>query len=386
MITNYTQPADKQFAFSALALQNDVTVTAPAGISLTYGAQNAQSISIPKDVFDCGSRVTVGLNVTANENIADSIVLSSGSGENRITKKLAVYNFAYSGYNKIPFALGLGTTDAGKQLTGESTDPATFGWQGISNSAETPKYAQFGNANSTGGIRYLNVTNMKYCAEFNDLTDVPEAQRNFVPWNDNGNGWMLYLRWDGGGNTDSLTVFSYPVDLVAGKKYNLKGKYAWINNGSESYLKFGVNTKRDNSGTMLASTPFFEYLSLATYQNLLMEIRADQYEGGTVSFTPSVSGTYYLTVFQDPDWATVKTQILLGLADLVIHVDGESSVIIPATDDVKIIIENCQIRVTGADDFKVYSLTGASLNAKTQLSSGIYIVSVNGKQYKVIVK
>lgn len=63
-----------------------------------------------------------------------------------------------------------------------------------------------------------------------------------------------------------------------------------------------------------------------------------------------------------------------------------TSVASVSADDVKVFVENGFIRVVGAADFKVYSITGAQVNAGGALSAGLYIVLAGDNQYKVLVK
>lgn len=62
-----------------------------------------------------------------------------------------------------------------------------------------------------------------------------------------------------------------------------------------------------------------------------------------------------------------------------------NSVGVVADETVKVYVKNGYIRVEGVENFKVYSVTGAEVNAANILNAGIYIVLVNDKQFKVLV-
>ena len=49
-------------------------------------------------------------------------------------------------------------------------------------------------------------------------------------------------------------------------------------------------------------------------------------------------------------------------------------------------LANGIVKVDGAENFEVYSVTGQKQNTKTSLKSGVYIVKINDYTQKVIVK
>lgn len=55
-------------------------------------------------------------------------------------------------------------------------------------------------------------------------------------------------------------------------------------------------------------------------------------------------------------------------------------------NDMNVFVQDGYIKVQGVENFKVYSITGAEVNINTRLNTGIYIISANGKQCKVLVK
>ncbi len=56
------------------------------------------------------------------------------------------------------------------------------------------------------------------------------------------------------------------------------------------------------------------------------------------------------------------------------------------TENNGIYVKDGYITIKDVESFKVYSVTGAEVNPKVRLNSGIYIVLFNGGQYKVLVK
>lgn len=55
-------------------------------------------------------------------------------------------------------------------------------------------------------------------------------------------------------------------------------------------------------------------------------------------------------------------------------------------DDVIVYSHNGEIKVIGADSFKVYTIGGQAVNSNAKLQTGIYIVVANGRTYKIAVK
>ena len=97
------------------------------------------------------------------------------------------------------------------------------GWAGNGDTNNTTSYpnnygwvvnpGSFNYANSTSGIRWIDITQ----------TSNPLHKLN----GNNYAGRLMMLRWDGAGSTSLASVYSIPVTLTAGKKYN----FSWIMNG-----------------------------------------------------------------------------------------------------------------------------------------------------------
>ena len=362
----------KSFAVKG-AVNNDVVLTAPAGFALS-------KTSISKSELDCSKNVNITVSVSNKSTAANGkVYITSGTGETMQKDSINLVYLSASGANKIPFAMG-----AGSGVTGQGTDPAAFGWKGVSASTDPAKDAIFAVSGSASGNRYNAVTSYFYHPKSNNPLPGDE---DVVIWNETGNGWVLFLRWDNSNsNSDSLTVYSYPIDLVAGQTYKLTGKYAWHDNGSENNLAFGINTKPDNSGTMLKAS-YLEYLSLGNVQKVMMDIVADQATRGDFVFTPTTSGKHYLTIFQDPNWTSVRSHVLCSFADLSIVNTSETSVKNTFGNNKHLIsVDNGVIKVENHTDFKVYSVSGALQNPNSRLNAGVYVVSVEGNNYKVIVR
>lgn len=349
----------------------DVELSAPAGFSLSR-------TTIPVSEFECMRPVQVTVTATEkSDRISGKIAVTIGSGENMLTDSVNVVFVSAAGTNLIPFAMG-----AGEGVLGDGTEPSEFGWAGMSASEDPIKISGFAAAGAGGGNRYAAVNNYMYSSDANDLSEMEDV----VMWNEDGKAWVLFLRWDGNSNSnsDSLTIYNYPVELEAGESYRLTGKYAWHDNGENNQLSFGINTAPDNSGTMLKEANY-EDLNVAI-KGIFMDIVAEQFERGDFVFTAPTTGTYYLTVYQNPMYATAKSAVLVSLMDLKIANVNANSVIDLATDNIKIYVNNRYIKVEGVEDFKVYTVTGMEVSAKSQLNTGIYLVSVHGKAYKVLVK
>ncbi|HKJ41455.1 MAG TPA: BNR-4 repeat-containing protein, partial [Sunxiuqinia sp.] len=134
--------------------------------------------------------------------------------------------------------------------------PNNYGWD--------VTVGTFNYANSSGGVRWNDVTS-GHTLNGSDYT-----------------GRLLMIRWDGSGSTSLESVFSYPVVLKAGKRYQFSFIYEWWNNASTPTLTVGVGTYKSGGG-LIASKDF----ACSSTKQLLQK--------GDMDFYASTAGTYYLT-------------------------------------------------------------------------------------------
>lgn len=158
--------------------------------------------------------------------------------------------------------------------TDQSTSyPSTYGWDITTGS--------FNYANSGSGVRYTDVTS------------------GHTLNGSNYSGRLMMVRWDGSGDTDVSSVFSYPVTLESNKRYAFSWIYEWWNNASSPVLTVDICT--DKAGKNSIATADFNCSS----RNLLQD--------GTFEFHVVENNTYYITI---------KTNNLASLCAL-----GELSII-----------------------------------------------------------
>lgn len=153
------------------------------------------------------------------------------------------------------------------------------GWAGNGDTNNTTSYpnnygwvvnpGSFNYANSTSGIRWIDITQ----------TSNPLHKLN----GNNYAGRLMMLRWDGAGSTSLASVYSIPVTLTAGKKYNFSWIYEWWNNANAPILTVGVSNSRD-----IADNIFTKDFQCSSTKNQLTK--------GSFVFTINEPKTYYITI------------------------------------------------------------------------------------------
>lgn len=242
----------------------------------------------------------------------------------------------------------------GSKLAARSV-PSQWGWR----SSTTASWAA-ANATTAGTMRYIdNPANYKYNGE------------------EGWTGRILYLRWDGSVTVDG--VFSFPVTLEGGKKYNFSGKYAWnsvVPDGIESAMFIiGINSAPDNSGASVASEFFIAEAAE------LLNLRDASFE-----FTAPVSGVYYLTIANN-------TALLAAVADL--KIESPTSIDQTRNNSIFVTVSDNQLIVVGTQPnelVRVYNMSGQLVKQQTatsdqtniNLSTGVYLIRVNNQVLKVV--
>lgn len=224
-------------------LTSDVTLTAPAGITLD------KTTITPEEV-------NLGVLITA---VFDG---SRAIGNEHIN----VVNNAYSRSIAVKSQLRQQTTDNlaegwdANGATGTNTEPNKFGW--IANGTITWR-----TANATSDVRY------------SDQTTTGSYMLNGSKWS----GRLLHTRWDSGVNPGNC--FAYPVELEAGKTYTFSGVYGWQANGGEySIFSAGVSTDQNN-----------KVLPLVNAHKSIKKTDIYKLQEFISVFTALQDGTHYLT-------------------------------------------------------------------------------------------
>ena len=148
-------------------------------------------------------------------------------------------------------------------ITGSNSGkPNDYGW------ASTSTSLPWNTANSTSGVRYLDVT----------------SGHTFESDNTVYNGRIMYIRWDNAAY--SAATYSYPVKLEQGLRYEFSWIYEFISNASPGVkLNVAISSGADGSG-VIASKTF-------TTGN------ANKLRKGDLSFVSNLDGNYYLTITGD---------------------------------------------------------------------------------------
>jgi len=261
----------QSFVVTGENLTGPVTLTAPAGISLSK-----TSISVDDAQAAGGATVTAtftGASAITGGNIA---IASEGA----VSQSITANSFLFTTDNLVQYWSGLGAEAAG-------TKPNDVGWSNTTGSA-----IPWSDANSTGGCRFRD--------------DTPSiAYANGTPLA----GRHLMLRWDGASYYSS--VYAYPVVLDAATQYDFN--FDVFLGGSASAagsISIGISTTSDDTGRLNSvEVPY----TTAGEVNV-----ADTY-----TFTSGAAGLYYMT-FEGVNFATPSYQPWIGVANLklVKHIDN----------------------------------------------------------------
>lgn len=216
---------------------------------------------------------------------------------------------------------------------------------------------------------------------------------------------LLIMRWDG----NDVNYFAYKLSgLEAGKNYKFEWVYCWYNNGDYYIPRVAVNKNPvsvitapntiDGIGEV-SDDVFYQYF-FGVADNLPDENDIDYSQKMTVhpgefEFTVPESGDYYLTftctqvidqVLTD-DGLHIKGPMGMVGGFSVTETGSSSGVESMETDPVSITVEDGRIVVKGSDTYRISTIVGSPVaNVNARLDRGIYLVQVNGKAHKVIVK
>lgn len=283
----------------------------------------------------------------------------------------------------------------GGEAIGAGSEPSNFGWL-----CDYPEFAGWDIADSevAGMVRYSTVLASE-CAIFDSVDE--DALLPIPKYYDNNR--LLIIRWDG----NFVNYFAYKLTgLSAGKTYKFSWVYAWYNNGDECILRVGVNKNPVSKITDNTNWEIGEDVNDDIFYQYYFEIM-DDLVGPTDKFPYTQKKTvhpseFQFTVPQDGDYymtLTCSDVVKENLNEVgspkgpmamvggfsVTEVGGSS---INSISDEKVIVsvEDNQIKVEGADKFTITSIRGEQINPSAKLTTGVYIVNVNGKAYKTIVK
>lgn len=139
-----------------------------------------------------------------------------------------------------------------------SGKPTAYGW------ANTYASLPWNTANSTSGVRYIDVT----------------AGHTFESDGTAYNGRIMYMRWDSA--SYSASTYSYPIKLEKGLQYEFSWIYEYVANAAAgAKINVAISAAANGTGT-IASKSFTTGA-------------ANKLRKGDLTFTSEVEGTYYVT-------------------------------------------------------------------------------------------
>ncbi|MBF4483415.1 glycosyl hydrolase [Flavobacterium sp. CSZ] len=143
-----------------------------------------------------------------------------------------------------------------------SGKPNDYGW------ANTVATLPWNTANSTSGVRYLDVT----------------SGHTFESDNTAYNGRLMYIRWDN--SSYATSTYSYPVKLEKDLQYEFSWIYEYISNAAAGIkLNVSISTGADGSGVLASKT--------------FTTGSANKLRKGDFSFISNADGIRYITITGD---------------------------------------------------------------------------------------
>lgn len=144
-------------------------------------------------------------------------------------------------------------------VTGDNSGkPTAYGW------ANTYASLPWNTANSTSGVRYIDVT----------------AGHTFESDGTAYNGRIMYMRWDSA--SYSASTYSYPIKLEKGLQYEFSWIYEYVANAAAG-AKINIAISAAANGTGAIASKSFTTGA------------ANKLRKGDLTFTSEVEGTYYVT-------------------------------------------------------------------------------------------
>lgn len=139
-----------------------------------------------------------------------------------------------------------------------SGKPTDYGW------ANTYATLPWNTANSTSGVRYIDVT----------------AGHTFESDGTAYNGRIMYMRWDNA--SYSASTYSYPIKLEKGMQYEFSWIYEYVANAAAgAKINVAISAAANGTGALVSKS----FTSGA----------ANKLRRGDLTFTSEVEGTYYVT-------------------------------------------------------------------------------------------
>jgi hypothetical protein len=246
-----------------------------------------------KNAFGLGVRTSLDKTTFIDATALPSISNLSATVDNaqeqtyRYAVKDGIANIYQDGHYLTSKALDVVVDASGAQPIVYGADNLLGRWAGVTGSnsgkpndygwANTNATLPWNTANSTSGVRYIDVT----------------AGHTFESDNTAYAGRIMYIRWDNGAY--SAATYSYPIKLEKGLQYEFSWIYEYVANAAAG-AKINVAIASAANGTGVIASKSFTTGAV------------NKLRKGDLSFTSEVEGTYYLTV--------TGAAALFGIADL----------------------------------------------------------------------
>ena len=273
---------DVELLYVDHVLNNDATLS---NITLSSGVLTPSFNHLVKSYTVVVPSNVESITVTPVQNDENAKV--QGGGEVNVSAGDVSINIqvtAEDGFTKNTYSITFSTSQNlisnwdGNGATGAGSEPNNFGWDC------SPTTSGWTEAN-VFGIRYQDGVTNSYNGQ--NLTNR-----------------VLYLRWDGLGGTSTGSTFSFPLPVNSCKAYQLKGKIAWTANATSPSFNIGVNSVKDNSGTMYSS-------------QVVQVSQTSTLHDFNLVFIPTEEGQTYLTI-------GASSAVLAAITDLeLIEYTGE---------------------------------------------------------------
>lgn len=228
---------------------------------------------------------------------------------------------------------------------GATSKPNSWGW------ACSYSGTSWGTANSTGTVRYMDLTATTSPASYlADGTTVFVGRTAMCRWD--GNYWASV--WTLGKYNGTNTTVQ-PIPLTAGKSYTFSADIQWWSNGYTPTYSFDITT--DATGADLNAV-------LDTKSSTISS--KNKFQAHKQPFTCMTTGNYYIIIKQTSGTASASGT-LLGLANVSL------------TEDVSVGVETIK-----TDDFKVRPVTGGitiDFNLVKPAQVEFAVFDISGKQF-----
>jgi len=272
--SNGSNPDVLSFPLSSpteFTLEVKAKINAAQGRGLDVEAKNAFGVGLRTSLDKTTFNVSTALPAVSNLSTS---VDNAQEQTYRYAVKDGVANIYQDGHYLGSKALELVTDPSGTSQIVYGSDNLLGRWAGVTGNnsgkpndygwANTVTTLPWNTANSTSGVRYVDVT----------------AGHTFESDGTAYNGRIMYMRWDNASYSGS--TYSYPIKLEKGLQYEFSWIYEYVANAAAgAKINVAISAAANGTGTLFSK-------SFTTGA-------ANKLRKGDLIFTSEVEGTYYVT-------------------------------------------------------------------------------------------